>query len=204
MRALSLQQSGENLECLHEAVETMVEVKLPRFHPQGDDSKRGSSTCLHLELLFVAAKKRRENRALDFQYVYLSRVHRVRAREAQRHGGYCPCRASAATGMATGGQRALRIRAVEGGQDASFNMLHVTCYNKNLRPRGVNEAGRSSHSSSGQSRTVGLGVSLPQRMSPWRRLRPSAGTSDGLQSGEKCLELAGSGVNWQQAAASEL
>jgi hypothetical protein len=28
--------------------------------------------------------------------------------------------------------------------------------------------------------------------------------TDGLPSGEKCLELAGNGVNWQQAAASEL
>jgi hypothetical protein len=63
------QRSGEHLECLHEAAETIAEVKLRRFHPQGDDSKRGSSTCLHLGLLFVAAKKRRENRALDFQYV---------------------------------------------------------------------------------------------------------------------------------------
>jgi hypothetical protein len=62
----------------------------------------------------------------------------------------------------------------------------------------------SSHSSSGQSRSVALGVSLPQRKSPWRRLRPSAGTHGGLPSGEKCLELAGNGVNWQQAAASEL
>jgi len=96
----------EPQKCLHEAAETMVELKLPRFHPQGDDSKRGSSTCLHLGLLLVAAKQRRENRALDIQYVVygilVPGTPGPRARGSREWRLLFRCRASAVTGHGGG------------------------------------------------------------------------------------------------------